>query len=333
MTTAAPPPPTPKADNGFDPDSYRMTIGDHLEELRHRFVWGLAGFAVVLIICLAVGKDQLFVFFCRPLLEAQQSYDINTQLQEQTPGAVFMVYLKMCLITAAAFSAPWTLFQLWRFVAAGLYPHERKYVTRYIPLSLGLLITGMVFVYYVVLPWTLQFFIAFAIGVKMPDLGAPDKGPTTQAVSAATYIQMLDADPEKPQEGQIWYERQQKRLRLRLGGETRNISISPSNLISIEYTLPEYVDLVLVMLISFGLSFQLPLVVLALARIGIVEIDTLRASRKYVYFILVIAAAVITPGADLPSLVALSVPLCLLYELGIWLARLGGDKKIATGTE
>jgi len=61
-------------------------------------------------------------------------------------------------------------------------------------------------------------------------------------------------------------------------------------------------------------------VVLALERVGIVELASLRRGRKYVYFALVFAAAVITPGADVASLVALAVPLCLLYELGVWLA-------------
>src|SRR3712207_2923556 len=104
----------------FDPETYRMPFGEHLEELPRRLLWALLGFALALVVCLAVGKDRLLVFFCRPLIEAQQSYELNTQLQEQTPGSVFMLYLKICLITATALSAPWSLYQLWKFVAAGL---------------------------------------------------------------------------------------------------------------------------------------------------------------------------------------------------------------------
>ena len=77
------------------------------------------------------------------------------------------------------------------------------------------------------------------------------------------------------------------------------------------------------MLLIFGVSFQLPLAVLALERVGIVQIDALRAGRRYVYFGMGIGAAVITPGGDIPTMLLLTVPLIGLYELGIWLARFG----------
>jgi sec-independent protein translocase protein TatC len=317
----------------FDPDSYRMTLGEHLEELRRRLIWALLGFGVALVVCLLVGKDRLVVFFCRPLIDAQQSFDLSTQLQEQTPGSVFMLYLKVCLITAAALSAPWSLYQLWRFVAAGLYEHERRHLTRYVPLSVTLLIAGMAFVYYAVLPWTLKFFIAFTMSIPAPELPAakpPTSAPgVTAPAGPPTFIQVLDADPTQPEEGRWWLNRVQKRVKFRFGHETKTMHFNPGNLVGIQYTLPEYVDMALLMLISFGVSFQLPLVVLALERVGIVELDALRRGRKYVYFALVFAAAVITPGADVASLVALAVPLCLLYELGIWLAatRLPGGAR------
>ena len=88
-----------------------------------------------------------------------------------------------------------------------------------------------------------------------------------------------------------------------------------------EISLDNYMGLVVAMLLSFGLSFQLPLVVLALVRLGILDLEMLKESRRYVYFSMVIVAAVITPGQDIPSLIGLTVPLCLLFELGLWLAR------------
>ena len=75
------------------------------------------------------------------------------------------------------------------------------------------------------------------------------------------------------------------------------------------------------MLLTFGLSFQLPLVVLALVRIGIVDIDQLKAFRRYVYFAITILAAAITPGDVITATILLMIPLIFLYELGIWLAR------------
>ena len=90
--------------------------------------------------------------------------------------------------------------------------------------------------------------------------------------------------------------------------------------------------MVLGMLIIFGLSFQMPLVVLALERIGIADVSALKAGRRYVYFVLVIVAAVITPGDVITATVALMVPLNLLYELGIWLAQVGRKKEAQTVT-
>jgi sec-independent protein translocase protein TatC len=75
------------------------------------------------------------------------------------------------------------------------------------------------------------------------------------------------------------------------------------------------------MLLTFGLSFQLPLVVMALAKIGIVDVQTLKHMRRYVYFGLAILACAITPGDVITASVALVFPLILLYELGIWLAQ------------
>ena len=93
------------------------------------------------------------------------------------------------------------------------------------------------------------------------------------------------------------------------------------NLIATDYKLPDYINLVVGMLITFGLSFQLPLVVLALVRVGIVEHETLRTSRQYVYFAIAILACVITPGDYITGTVLLIGPLIALYELGVWLAR------------
>src|SRR5688572_26283572 len=234
--------------DAFDPDACRMSLGEHLEELRSRLLWALLGFGLALGLCLLVGKDRLLLFFCRPLIEAQGAFGVSTQLQEQTPGSVFMVYLKVSMITAAALSAPWSMYQLWKFVAAGLYPHERRHLTRYVPLSVTLLAAGMAFVYYAVLPWTLKFFIAFTMSIPAPDF-SPAEGAAPAAGSGASgppsFIQVVDADPAAPEEGRLWLNRVQKRVKLHFGGKTKTVQFGPANLVVIQYTLPEYVDLAL----------------------------------------------------------------------------------------
>jgi len=157
----------PPARSGPDPDDYRMTLGEHLEELRRRLILSLIGVGIALAICLYFG-DSVVTGFCLPLLSVLEKYKINTQLVADEVSEGFAVFIRISVISAIALSSPWILYQLWLFIAAGLYPGERKYVTRYLPLSMGLLISGMLFVYFFVLPWTLDFFVGFNSKFSVP---------------------------------------------------------------------------------------------------------------------------------------------------------------------
>jgi sec-independent protein translocase protein TatC len=331
MPTAAPSQREPEVDhrksNGFDPDSYRMTVGEHLEELRWRMVLALIGFALVLGVCLFFGTEVLSAF-CAPLVNTLAKHDINPQVVTDEVGEGFMTFIEISVICAIALASPWILYQLWQFVAAGLYPHERKYVTRYLPLSIGLLISGMVFVYFLVLPWTLEFFITFSAGIPLTlRTGAPvSTQPTTQP---ALQVPIVSGAAKNSPDGYLVFDKSDGRLKLFINGEPRVIAINSNQLIAPEIKLSTYIDLVVGMLITFALSFQLPLVVLALERIGIIEIAALQNARRYVYFGMSILAAAITPGDVITATVALIFPLCALYELGIWLAKMGKNKKPA----
>jgi len=302
-----------------NPDALRMTIGEHLEEFRGRVILGLIGFVIALGICLFFG-DQVLLWFCRPLINILEAKQLNSQLMYQQLGEGFKVWFKVCCIVAAAIASPWIVYQLWQFVAAGLYPNERKYVTKYAPLSVALLISGMAFVYLFVLPWSIEFLIGFANDVPMPQSHIATTQPYT-----ALKVPVLDGDPLHPETGELWFNSSSGRLSVQLPHSTRSINFRSENLLSPEIALEEYIDLVVAMLIMFGLSFQMPLIVLALVRIGILQTTTVKAYRKHVYFVLTIIAAGITPGSDLMSMLGLTVPLCLLFELGLWLAR---EKKI-----
>src|SRR5262245_56341933 len=126
----------------FDPDQYRMTIGEHLEELRIRLILGLGGFVVIFILCLIFVRGYVLPAFCNPLFNALDENKITPQMYFTQVSDPFMVYIEVSLISALAISSPWLVYQLWLFVAAGLYPHERKVVTKYVPLSISLLISG-----------------------------------------------------------------------------------------------------------------------------------------------------------------------------------------------
>jgi sec-independent protein translocase protein TatC len=262
--------------------------------------------------------------FCRPLFDALQKSDLNPQIFTEQLADGFMVYLKISLIVAAALASPWVIYQLWQFVSAGLYPHERRAVTRYIPLSIVLMISGMLFVYFLVLPWSLQFFIRFTVGIPLPPLTHNYSG--TPDATQPSFVQTLSGDPDRPVEGRFWFDASENRLKMFSGGRIRVIPFGSDSLLSTHFTLPDYVDLVLQLLLTFGLAFQLPLVVMALAKLGIVDIDTLKLWRRYVYFALCVIAAALAPGDVVTATIALMIPLILLYELGIFLAKLNPRK-------
>lgn len=316
-------PPEPRAQIHGHPEDYRMTIGEHLEELRKRLILGIVGLVIAMGFCLYFGGDVVLIF-CKPLTDVLEQNRINPQLVVDEVSEGFMVFMRISTISALALASPWMLSQLWLFVAAGLYPNERKYVTRYLPLSVALLCAGMLFVYFFVLPWTLSFFVEFNSAFSIKPYIAPHASTALPATmqSSPLNIPMLAGDPTAPIDGDLWFDTDRGVLKF-YRGETRVISINSANLLAQEYKLSDYLSFVVMMLITFGLSFQLPLAVLALERTGIVEIESFRRARRGVYFAIVVAAAIITPGDYAITTLALMVPLIGLYELGILLAATG----------
>lgn len=304
-----------------------MSIGDHLEELRMRLILALGGLFLVAIVFLTFG-ERVTAAFCRPLINALQGANVNPQVYFTSISDPFMVYLEISFISAAAVSAPWMVWQIWQFVASGLYPHERRTITKYVPMSISLLIAGMAFVYWVVLPWSLAFFLQFSFSIPLPKSYTPTVSvPATQQVSR---IDEFDGDPREPTNGQWWLNRLDGRVKLFVNGQVRTLTFGPENLTAPIITLPGYIDLVMNMLLTFGLAFQMPLVVMALVATGLVELSLLKKSRKVVYFGLSIFSAFFAPGDVITVMLALLFPLIGLYELGIFMAR---NLKAAQPTE
>jgi Sec-independent protein secretion pathway component TatC len=300
-----------------DPEAYRMTIGEHLEELRKRMFLGVVGFVVAFIVSMIYGHEVLY-FLCKPLFIALARNGYSTHVHILEASESFMTYIKASMICAGTAAGPWIIYQLWLFVAAGLYPQERKYVTKYLPLSIVLFVTGVVFLYIYVLPLMLEFFIGFQIG-GLPPLGA-DLGVKPNAATQPSMLAILPKDPTDPLPGQLWIDSVTGMLKICIApGTVRVLDFGSSNAITPMITLASYFDMVIGMLLAFGLAFQLPLVVLALVRIGIMQIATLRSARRIVYFSLSIIAAVIVPDV-VTGMIALLLPLILLYEFGILLA-------------
>ncbi|HTW95973.1 MAG TPA: twin-arginine translocase subunit TatC [Tepidisphaeraceae bacterium] len=315
MTTATKPPPGSK---NPDPDDFRMTIGEHLDELRVRLIRGLAGGFVALLICLPFGRWMMSILL-QPLLSALDAFNINPATYTHELMDPFMCWLWVSIIAAAFPAGPWFAYQMWQFIATGLYPHERKYVTRYIPLSIALLFSGFAFVYFVVLPLTLRFFLAFLL--SMPAI-YPSRPPAPiSATTQPTYIQAVATDPPATDNYRMWFNTVEHRLKINIAGNIESIPFGGNSLIIPQFTLSDYLSMVFRLMITFGLCFQMPLVVLALASLGIVTIADLKRFRRYVYFAMGVLAVLVSPGDAVTATVALLIPLIFLYEFGVFLAR------------
>ena len=235
-----------------DPLNTTMSLGDHLEELRLRLVLALAGLLAGTIVCFCFGT-RIVAFIQRPYNELMP----GRPLSMLGPADAFVGYMKISLIAGLILSSPWVFYQVWLFVAAGLYAREKRYVHLAVPFSAALFVAGALFFLYVVAPISLAFFLKF---------------------------------------GQL-------------------INVTPN------WTFQKYVSFVTMLMLVFGLGFQTPLAIFLLAKTGLVSIEALRRSRKYVFLGVFIVAAVATPP-DAVSQVTLAIPLYGLFELGILLSYL-----------
>ncbi|MDB5353948.1 MAG: twin arginine targeting protein translocase subunit TatC [Phycisphaerales bacterium] len=311
-----------KKGHEYDPDSFRMTVGEHLEDLRGRLAKALAGLFIAVVGCLTFSQ-KVVTFFIAPLTNQLSKHHMNPQLSQIELTEVFMTYLKISLITAMAIAGPWIIYQIWQFVAAGLYPNERKTVTRYIPMSITLFVAGLVFVYVLVLPMSIKFFLDFSNTFQLPFAAHP----ATIQNAPVWKVPVLEGDPAAHQDGDMWISRPEGRLKIWFEGAPHAVPFGPDSLIAPNIRVSEYIDLVLTFMLTFGVAFQLPLVVLALVTVGIVEVDFLRKQRKMVYFVMTIVAAFLAPGDIVVSMLSLLIPLVLLYEFGIWLAVVTAKRK------
>jgi len=162
----------PKLSN--DPLDTTMSLGDHLEELRLRLLYALAGLALGAILGLFFGR-YIINFIKQPYISiinnqstapVEGKTDVsavrgNTNLQTLAPAEGFVSYIKISLVAGLLASSPWVFYHIWMFVAAGLYPNERKYIYMAVPFSAALFIIGAVFFVVVVAPLALSFFLKF----------------------------------------------------------------------------------------------------------------------------------------------------------------------------
>lgn len=142
------------------PDSKRMTLGEHLEELRRRLLWALAGLAVGAVAAL-LGARWGFELLEKPYLVVMDRLGRDDPLLVLHATAGVVLYFKVALLGGLLIASPWVFWQLWRFVSAGLFPAERRWVLLAVPGCAGLFLTGAGFFLFVVAEPMLRFLIGF----------------------------------------------------------------------------------------------------------------------------------------------------------------------------
>jgi sec-independent protein translocase protein TatC len=168
---AGPPPPPPGGGDGGEPEDedeegmVRMSFFEHLAELRRRILYALAGLVVAFAFSLFFA-NALWDIVSRPAVYALEQLKVYPpELSQITPMEVFnIVWIKLPLLTAVFLASPWLLYQLWAFIAPGLYKRERRWAAPFVISTAGLFVLGGVFAYFVVFRFALVFLLGLGIG-------------------------------------------------------------------------------------------------------------------------------------------------------------------------
>ena len=229
----------------------------HLAELRKRLIHCLIFLFAVFVVSYFF-SEYIYGFLVDPYASAVKDDGTQRRLIFTALQETFLTYLKVSFFAAFFITSPFILIQIWKFIAPGLYQHEKSSIRPYLIVTPILFLLGGMLVYYLIMPLAIKFFLSFESS-----------------------------------------------------GVVTNLPIQ------LEAKVNEYLSLIMKLIFAFGLSFQLPVVLSLLARIGFIDSKFLKERRKYVVIIIFTAAAILTPP-DPVTQIGLAIPLLILYELSIF---------------
>jgi sec-independent protein translocase protein TatC len=240
----------------------KMTIWEHLDELRKRVVRAAIALGASTIACWSL-HEKLFALLAHPYERAwvARGFPGAPEFQTLGPADIFVGYLQLSLVGGVVIAIPVIFYQLWSFISPGLYAREKRLIFPFVFFSTILFLSGVAFAYYVAFPFTLNYFFSL--------LGRVD------------------------QQGTVLTQR---------------------------LTLEFYLDFATQMLLAFGAVFELPLFISFLVLAGIVTPKQLLKFSRWAILGAFALGAVVTPGPEISSQIAVSGALIGLYFLSIGIA-------------
>ncbi|WP_068304240.1 twin-arginine translocase subunit TatC [Pararhodobacter sp. CCB-MM2] len=258
-------------------DDSSAPLIEHLAELRSRLIWSVVAFVVAMVFCFAFG-DQLLDFLLHPIEDTMRSLgNPNPVMQYTAPQEYFFTLVQISMVGGFVLAFPVIGYQLWRFVAPGLYKSEQNAFLPFLISSPVLFLMGAAFAHYVVVPMAMGFFLGFA---DVPSLIAAY---FTEGGAGSTPVEMA---------------------------ASQGIDIVFNGKVN------ETLDITLKMIIAFGLCFQLPVLLTLMGKAGLISAAALRAGRKWAVVGILVLAALVTPP-DVVTQVILFTVVYALYEISV----------------
>lgn len=266
-----------------DIDNSSAPLMEHLVELRNRLIWAVMSYIIAILACFVVA-EPILNFMLHPIeLSMRALGDPNPVMQYTSPQEYFFTLVRISMVAGFAVAFPVIGYQLWRFIAPGLYKSEKNAFLPFLIASPALFLIGAAFSHYVVTPIAMDFFLGFA---------------DASSIVAAIIPALTDVPSDVPAD---------------LGTDT-GIDIVFQGKVN------ETLDISLKLIIAFGMCFQLPVLLTLMGKAGMVSSAGLIAMRRYAVVLILIVAALVTPP-DVMSQLILFFAVYPLYEVSIFLIR------------